>query len=65
MSSSRRGSDTGERLTSSATGGAPEWIRSAENGGTEKLGIIMFALGIAFIIGGAVLIWLVVSAISG
>ena len=31
----------------------------------EKFGIIVFAVGIAFIIGGAVLIWLVVSAISG
>jgi hypothetical protein len=31
----------------------------------EKFGIIAFALGIAFIVGGAILIWLLVSAISG
>jgi hypothetical protein len=31
----------------------------------EKFGIIVFALGIAFIIGGAILVWRVVTAISG
>jgi hypothetical protein len=31
----------------------------------EKFGIIVFAVGIAFIIGGAILIWRVVTAISG
>jgi hypothetical protein len=31
----------------------------------EKFGIVIFALGIAFIIGGAILIWWVVTAISG
>jgi hypothetical protein len=31
----------------------------------EKFGIIAFALGIAFIVGGAVLIWWVVTTISG
>ena len=31
----------------------------------EKFGIIAFAVGIAFIIGGAVLIWRVVTAIGG
>jgi hypothetical protein len=31
----------------------------------EKLGIIAFALGIAFVVGGAILIWRVVTAISG
>ena len=31
----------------------------------EKFGIILFALGIAFVIGAAILIWRVVTAISG
>jgi hypothetical protein len=31
----------------------------------QWFGIVAFAAGIGFIIGGAVLIWLVVSAISG
>jgi hypothetical protein len=31
----------------------------------ERFGIIVFALGIAFLVGGSILIWRVVAAISG
>jgi hypothetical protein len=31
----------------------------------EKFGMIVFALGIAFVIAGAVLIWFMVTTISG
>ena len=64
MSSSRCGSDTGERLTfvqrAACRSGYAQALCTM-----EKFGIFAFALGIAFIVGGAVLIWWVVTTISG